>query len=204
MLGCVTRRRRKLPRSWGDLGVAYPFLDIDLIRGIDATFAVTDVSALRESLEAARLHPSQIDAVVNDKIDLATYFELRRSEVACLEQRGLFIDPLTVVENIYGVPEPEYGWAAGESMSEAAADLIQRSCQYAFTGAYASFYNARFQPSAEEQLERDIAAANRFIACAKDMGLEPPQETVQSLTDLDTFFSWWGLPEWDIPCKFEP
>ncbi|MDY7100115.1 MAG: hypothetical protein S0880_02905 [Actinomycetota bacterium] len=180
------------------------FISTDEIDGVDEQLRITDRPALEGSLAAAGLDPAQISAIAADDITIERFTALCELEVAELRRHGYWTDGPELARAEFGRQRPSYVWAAPPEWAHSRASRFQIEVQNRFTGAFASFYDARTLPPPDEQLRRTIEAANEFIDCARRKGLEPPQLEVASADDLDDFYRWYGRPEWDIDCAFLP
>lgn len=175
------------------------------MRGLDAELKIIDAEALAESLTQAGLDEAQVAALRQSDLSLDTFIALVQLEMACLRTQSIEPGDFQVATLEYGLQQPTYGYPSevpGKTADEIAS--IQITCQNRFTGAYQYLYAAKFKPSAEEALARDVAAANTFLECARSRGLNPPLDIVESALDFEAFYAWYATPEADIDCKFVP
>jgi hypothetical protein len=165
------------------------------IRGITASFEITDPDALSTSLLRAGQGQVQIDAIIQDDVSLDRFIELARLELDCLNKFGLATAPLTVETDSFGLSTPTYGVSLGASeFDDGQLAYIQSMCQNYYTGAYQWFYRARFGLSQEEETKFLVSAANRYVACVARSGAEIPFSKVSS-DSLDQFFAWLATDE---------
>lgn len=178
---------------------------LDQMRGLNSELEILDPDALADSLIEAGLHEAQATALRRSDLSLETYVSLINLEMGCLRSNGIEPGDMKVSTLEYGLQQPTYGYPSevpGLTSDELAC--IQIDCQNRFTGAYQPLYAAKFAPSVEEALARDMAAANAFLECARDKGFKPPIDVVQSPSDFEVFYTWYSTPEADIDCGFNP
>lgn len=178
---------------------------VDQMRGIDAELTIIDAEALADSLTEAGLHEAQVDALRASDLSLETYISLVQLEMTCLRDQGIEPSPLEVSTLVYGLQQPTYGYPTEvPGMTADEISLTQVTCQNRFTGAYQTLYAAKFTPSADERLARDLAAANDFLDCARTRGLDPPVRAVHNASDFEVFYAWYSTPEAAVDCHFKP
>jgi len=178
---------------------------VDQMRGLDAELTIVDAEELAASLAEAGLHEAQVEALRRSDLSLQTYVRLVELEMACLRDQGIEPSPLEVSTLAYGVRQPTYGCPAEVAgMTDGEISRIQVTCQNRFTGAYQALYAAKFTPSPDEALARDLAAANEFLDCARSRWIDPPIAAVRNSSDFDAFYAWYATPEADIDCHFRP
>ncbi len=178
---------------------------VDQMRGLDAELTIVDAEELAASLTEAGLHEAQVEALRRSDLSLQTYVRLVELEMACLRDQGIEPSPLEVSTLAYGVRQPTYGYLAEvPGMTDDEISRIQVTCQDRFTGAYQTLYAAKFTPSPDEALARDLAAANEFLDCARSRGIDPPIAAVHNSSDFDAFYAWYATPDADIDCHFRP
>jgi hypothetical protein len=178
---------------------------MDQLRGLGTDLEIVDAEALGDSLQDLGADAAQVEALRRADVSLDTYVALIQLEMACLRSHGIEPADYQVATVEYGIQLPTYSFpstVAGLAENELSA--IQLACQNAFTGAYQSLYKAKVGPSAEEALSRDIAAANKFIECARQRGVVSPISTVEDARDFEVFYAWYSTPEADIDCRFIP
>ncbi|MCF6743951.1 hypothetical protein E9529_06615 [Blastococcus sp. KM273128] len=179
-------------------------IDSDAMRGLDSSLRIVDPEQLAASLTAAGLDSAQVEALRAQDLTLETYVRLIQLEVACLKEQGIEASDPQVVTAEYGVQIPVYGYPSTvPGLSETEIGYRQISCQNRFTGAYQTLYMAKFLPSEEERTRIDIVAANRFLACARSLGVTPPLDEVRNAVELNQFNDWYMTPEADIDCSLD-
>lgn len=178
---------------------------VDQMRGLDAELQIIDPEALADSLTEAGLNEAQVEALRQADLSLDTYIALVQLEMACLRSQGIEPTGLQVSTLEYGLQQPTYGYPSEvPGLTPDQISEIQVTCQNQFTGAYQALYAAKFGPSAEEALARDIAAANDFLECARNLGVIPPLDVVQNAPDFEVFYEWYATAEADLDCSFTP
>lgn len=178
---------------------------VDQMRGLDENLRIIDADELALSLEEAGLAAPQVQALRMLDLTLETYVSLINLEVACLRQQGIGATNPKVDTEEYGIQIPSYGYPAEvDGMTEAEIAERQVNCQNRFTGAYQTLYRVSQLPSEEERLRLDLAAANAFLVCARDLGVEVPLNVVDNESSLEKFYTWYASPEADIACSLRP
>ena len=178
---------------------------VDQMGGLNADLDIVDPNALAESLQEAGLDQAQITALRRSDLSLDTYISLIQLERACLQAQGIEPSEVQISTLQYGLQQPTYGYPSEVTgLTPDDVSLIQVTCQNQFTGAYQTLYAAHLAPSAEEAMTRDLKAANEFLACARQLGLEPPLDVVANAAEFETFYAWYSTPEADVECPFNP
>ena len=178
---------------------------VDQMRGLDANLGIVDADELALSLEEAGLAAPQVQALRMLDLSLETYVSLINLEVACLREQGIEATDPEVEAAEYGIQIPCYGYpVVVDGMTEADIAERQINCQNRFTGAYQTLYRASQLPSKEERLRLDMAAANAFLACARDLGVETPLNVVDNESSLEDFYTWYTFLEANIACSLRP